>query len=208
MKIAFRRTLLRRSLYTLLAALCAASLCLAYAAASIYRYARVDEKTRADAAIVLGAGLQRNAPSPVFKERIHHGVWLYENGYADKLVFTGGRGENSTYSDARVAARYAVSRGVPEEDILLEERSRITRENIAYAAEILRKNGMRNAILVSDPLHMKRAMAVARENGMEAYSSPTPSSRYRTPRTKAAFLLRETFLYVADRIYATTIGVL
>lgn len=62
-------------------------------AISIWRYGNVDEKCEADVAIVLGAGTYDKEVSPVFRERINHGIWLYENGYVKKIIFTGGYGE-------------------------------------------------------------------------------------------------------------------
>lgn len=134
---------------------------LAVTAVSIWQYASVDEKQPADTAIILGAGTADGEISPVFRERIHHGIWLYQNGYVDTLIFTGGVGEGNARSDAWVAGQYAIERGVPEENILLEEKSTITQENIANAKKIMDEKGYRTAIIVSDPLHMKRAMLMA-----------------------------------------------
>lgn len=181
----------------LLAALLAAAL--AYAAfqtVSIWRYGSVDEKRPADVAVVLGAGTYDGEVSPVYRERINHGIWLYENGYVEKLILTGGYGEGSSISDAAAAGRYAVSAGVPETDILIEERSTITQENLLYAKELMDEAGYETALIVSDPLHMKRAMLLAKDTGLEAYSSPTPTSRYKSFRTKGKFLAREVFYYI------------
>ncbi len=51
-------------------------------------------------------------------------------------------------------------------------------------------------IIVSDPLHMKRAMLMAEDLGMTAYPSPTPTTRYRSWRTQFGFWARETFFYL------------
>ena len=109
---------------------------------------------------------------------------------------TGGYGEGSTVSDAAAARQYAVSAGMPEADILLEERSTITQENLLYTKELMEEAGYETAVVVSDPLHMKRAMLLAKDAGMEAYSSPTPTSRYKSFHTKAKFLAREVFYYI------------
>lgn len=174
---------------------------LAVTAVSIWQYASVDEKQPADTAIILGAGTADGEISPVFRERIHHGIWLYQNGYVDTLIFTGGVGEGNARSDAWVAGQYAIERGVPEENILLEEKSTITQENIANAKKIMDEKGYRTAIIVSDPLHMKRAMLMARDYGIEAYSSPTPTSRYISLKTKIPFLAREEFFYIGYKVY-------
>lgn len=174
---------------------------LAATALSIWRYASVDEKQPADIAIVLGAGTAGGEISPVFRERIHHGIWLYQNGYVDALIFTGGIGDGNERSDAWAAGQYAIEQGVPEADILLEEKSTITQENIANAKKIMDEKGYRTAIIVSDPLHMKRAMLMARDYGIEAYSSPTPTSRYISLKTKIPFLAREEFFYIGYKVY-------
>lgn len=174
---------------------------LAVTAVSIWQYASVDEKQSADTAIILGAGTADGEISPVFRERIHHGIWLYQNGYVDTLIFTGGVGEGNIRSDAWVAGQYVIEQGVPEEHILLEEKSTITQENIANAKKIMDENGYRTAIIVSDPLHMKRAMLMARDYGIEAYSSPTPTSRYISLKTKIPFLAREEFFYIGYKVY-------
>lgn len=185
-----------------LAALLAAAACYtAFQAVSIWRYGAVDEARPADVAIVLGAGTFNGEVSPVYQARIDHGVWLYRNGYVEKLILTGGYGAGSTVSDAAAAGQYAASVGMPEADILLEERSAITQENLAYAREIMEDGGYESALVVSDPLHMKRAMLLARDAGIEAYSSPTPTSRYRSLKTKAKFLAREVFYYIGYQVY-------
>ena len=48
---------------------------------------------------------------------------------------------------------------------------------------------------------MKRAMLLAKDAGIGAYSSPTPTSRYRSLKTKAKFLAREVFYYIGYQVY-------
>ena len=60
---------------------------------------------------------------------------------------------------------------------------------------------LETAIIVSDPLHMKRAMLLAEDAGITAYSSPTPTTRYISMRTKIPFLARETFYYIGYQWY-------
>lgn len=147
-------------------------------AISIWNYGEKDEKQSADVAIVLGAATSNGEVTPVFQERINHGIWLYENGFVKTLIFTGGIGEGNEKSDAWVAKQYAIEQGIPESVILLEEQSTITQENIENAKKIMDDNCYNTAIIVSDPLHMKRAMLMADDYGIKAYSSPTPTSRY------------------------------
>jgi len=170
------------------------------ASVQIVQYGKVDNKTKCDVAIVLGAATSGEEVSPVYRERINHGIWLYENGYVDYLILTGGVGEGNEKSDAFVAKQYAVENGVPEQAILIEERSTITEENLEYAKSIMDAHSMNTAIIVSDPLHMKRAMRMAADYGITAYSSPTPTTMYRSLKTQIPFLARELFFYVGYSI--------
>lgn len=172
-----------------------------YVSAAIYSYGNISELQKADAAIVLGAAVYGNEPSPVFEERINHGIWLYEHGYVDKLILTGGKGSGEEFSESSIAKNYAIDHAVPEEDIFIEEESTITQDNIFHAAEIVKERGFSTVILVSDPLHMKRAMLMARDAGLSAYSSPTPTTMYRTMKSKLLFLGREVFFYIGYEVY-------
>ena len=170
------------------------------AANSIIQYSKLDEKTNCDTAIILGAAASNGEVSPVYRERIHHGIWLYENGYVDCLIMTGGVGNGNEVSDACAAKQYAISKGVPEEAIYIEETSAITEENLENAKAIMEENSLDSAIIVSDPLHMKRAMTMAKDYGISAYSSPTPTTMYQSTKTKLPFLAREVFFYIGYSI--------
>ncbi len=187
----------------IISAITAAILLLAYligVAISIWSYGSVDEKRTADCAIILGAGTSGGEVSPVYRERINHGIWLYENGYVDYIIVTGGLGDGETVSDAKAARDYAISVGVPSDIIIIEAKSTITEENIENAKVIMAAYSLEDAIIVSDPLHMKRAMLMCKDYGIRAYSSPTPTSMYRSLKTKLPFLLREEYFYIGYRI--------
>ena len=167
---------------------------------SIVRYAKTDEACPADTAVVLGAAAPNGKVSPVYRERLNHAIGLYEKGLVRYILVTGGTADGNTVSDALAAKNYAMSQGVPESDILLEDQSTITEENLGYAKRIMDENGLRTALIVSDPLHMKRAMLMADDYGLTAYSSPTGTSMYKSVRTKLPFLLREEFFYIGYRV--------
>ncbi|RKD26008.1 multidrug MFS transporter [Ammoniphilus oxalaticus] len=167
-----------------------------YSAVSIWTFSQKLQLVETDAAVVLGAAVWGDQPSPVLRERIHHAIWLYENNYVDQIIFTGGKGKGGLAAESEVARDYALKNGVHVDHILVETKSRITEENLSYAYEIAKQKNFKTFAIVSDPLHMKRAMLMANRTGMDAYSSPTQSSVYQTLKSKGPFFLRELFFYL------------
>jgi len=166
-----------------------------FSAWSIFSYASHSNDHRADGIVVLGAATWGNQPSPVFKERINHAISLYKNGCATTIIFTGGRDRGSELAESEVAKQYAIKHGVMSDDILIETLSTTTEQNLYYAKQLAIDHNLMTFIIVSDPLHMKRAMLIAEDIGLKAYSSPTPTTRYRSFTTKLEFLIRETYYY-------------
>jgi uncharacterized SAM-binding protein YcdF (DUF218 family) len=197
----YRELIMKKVRRLLLIIIALASLYIIANAISICRYGKIDEKCKADVAIVLGAATYDGKVSPVYQERINHAIDLYVNGYIKKIIMTGGKAKGNSVSDAYAAKQYAISKGVLDEDILLEEKSAITQENLSNTKIVMNENGMKTAILVSDPLHMKRSMLLAKDIGIKAYSSPTPTTKYISTKTKVPFLARELFFYIGYKIY-------
>ena len=168
---------------------------LIFLALEIVLYANQTASIPADAAIVLGAGVINDQPSPVLRERINHALNLYRAGVVDYLIFTGGIGQGDRMTESEVARQYALEQGIPADRIFIETSSRITYENLLEARKIVLAQGFDRVLIVSDPLHMRRAMTMAHDLGLNAAPSPTPTSAYVSWQRKAKFLVREAFFY-------------
>ncbi len=194
-----RRGGLRRLLALMLRLGVLLALWLAGVAAYITWTGARDQAQPADAIIVLGAAAYDARPSPVFEQRIVHGINLHERGLGQWLIFTGGfGGEGARFAESEVARRYAIDKGVPEGRILIETVSRTTRGNLEQAAMLMGERDLHRAIIVSDPLHMARALRLAREQGIEALGSATPTTRFRSVESRWRFLLREVYFFHRD----------
>ena len=167
----------------------------------IWSFGAVDGAAKSDCIIVLGAAVYGDKPSPVFEERIRHGIHLFKDGYAPLIVFTGGKGVRATLAESEAAAKFAISNGVPQDSILTEDRSRTTQQNLAEANALMDGRGLKSAILVSDPLHLFRAAQMAEDLKIEAHLSATPTSRYQSLRSRMGFLIRE--LYFCHHYWIT-----
>ena len=151
---------------------------------------------RADAAVVLGAAAWGKNLSPVFRERINHGITLYRNNRVGKLIFTGGTPKAGYMTEAEVARRYARGHGVPNKDILLETTSRDTQQNLENTKALMYNNGLESVVIISDPYHLARAAAVADYVGLDYQTEPTPTSRY-SGQNRAKFMASEVLSLMA-----------
>jgi uncharacterized SAM-binding protein YcdF (DUF218 family) len=137
---------------------------------------RRDEARPAAAIVVLGAAQYVGRPSPVLRARLDHAILLWQHGMAPQVIFTGGRGEGDTTSEAAVSRRYALRRGVPDSVIVVETIGRTTRESLHGVAELMLDRPTGEVILVSDPFHMLRLSILARRFGLRPIMSPTRTS--------------------------------
>ena len=186
---------IKRIARPLLLIFCVLVIAIGIIAARIYSYSSARSEGPADAAIVLGAAVWGTQVSPVFQERINHGIDLYQNRKVWKLIFTGGQGDSREPTESSAARLYALQRGVPPGDVLIEQQSQTTYENLLYAKRIVDSYGLRKVLIVSDPLHMKRAVTMARDMGLEAEPSPTPTTRYQGFASQLRLLAHETYYY-------------
>lgn len=102
-----------------------------------------------------------------------HTAKLYLEGFAPTVLFSGGygRGTSGVFSapEAQLLAERAVSRGVPESVILVEDKSSNTGENILFSKSLLEERGMspRSAILVQKPYMERRTYATCKKQWPE-----------------------------------------
>lgn len=157
----------------------------------------------ADAALVLGAAAWGSKPSPVYRERILEAVALYKAGRVHWIILTGGSPVVGYPSEAQVGRQFCIAQGVPVGATLVDESSRTTWQNLENARQLVRDNGIHRILLVSDPLHMKRAMTMAADLHLQVEPVPTSSSRFRSVASRARFLWRETWLYSAYVVFGT-----
>jgi uncharacterized SAM-binding protein YcdF (DUF218 family) len=148
----------------------------AFATYRIWDQGQRDDQRPADAIVVLGAAQYNGRPSPVFAARLDHAVSLYIQGFAPILIVTGGKRTGDRTTEAAVARQYALDREVPDSAILVEDRGRTTLESLQAVATIMRRNGLRSAIFVSDRMHMLRVLRIAHDQDVVAYGSPTTRS--------------------------------
>jgi vancomycin permeability regulator SanA len=151
------------------------------------RTVRAENAPTKPAAIVFGAGLWRDgSPSPVLRDRVATAAQLYFAGKVKKLLMSG---DNSYiyYNEPGAMHEYAIGLGVPEEDIVLDYAGRRTYDTCYRAKEIF---GLKEAILVTQPFHLPRALYTCNQLGLKAVGVPADQLDYRI-RAQAYWHARE-----------------
>lgn len=93
--------------------------------------------------IVLGAGLLNgNEVSHLLGSRIDRAIEEYNRqnkkaNHSMKIIMSGGQGEDETCSEAFAMKEYAMQKGIPESDILLEDKSKNTYENMLFSKALI-----------------------------------------------------------------------
>lgn len=111
--------------------------------------------------VVLGAGLSGDRPTPLLKSRIDKGIRVYRDNPGSRIIFSGGQGRDEIISESEAMARYALEAGVREEDIIRENRSKNTEENIRFSSEMM-EEGTALFAVVTNSYHVMRALLIAR----------------------------------------------
>lgn len=168
------------------------------------------EAPAADAIILLGGAVKQPLPPRVGPElsgavdRLFTAGRLYRAGKAPVIVIAAGSPpwEATEASEAELAASILVELGVPQDAMVLETKSRNTRENAVNTAEIFGARGWRTGLLVTSAAHMPRALATFRKVGMQV--TPVATDITVTYPLQTSFL---SFLPRAGALAATTSAV-
>jgi vancomycin permeability regulator SanA len=141
--------------------------------AQVWWISRQDGARKADAAVVLGAAQYDGRPSPVFEDRLDHALELYEDDLVDVIVLTGGKQTGDRFTEGYAGFVYLANRGVPQDDMRIEDQGTNSWESLAAAARILHDEDMLEAVMVTDGYHALRVEAIADELGLHATVSPS-----------------------------------
>ncbi len=150
---------------------------------------RMEDVPQTRVAIVFGAGLLRDGSAgPVLSDRVETAVKLYQTGRVNKLLMSG---DNSfvEYNEPEAMRQYALERGVPNEDIVLDYAGRRTYDTCYRAKHIFQVD---TAILVTQAFHMPRALFLC--NWFDVKSTGVESNnRYFLKRSRIYWNTRELF---------------
>lgn len=157
-------------------AFCAAflALCFIYAGFLTFNMVRacLSRPEKPNVIVVLGCQLWGINPSPMLQKRLDKAYDLMVKYPDVPVVVTGGQGDDEVISEGEGMKMYLVSRGIPEDRIIVEDKSTSTFENIKNAFEITDSMGLsRDITIATSEYHVYRASLIARSQGAGTVTS-------------------------------------
>ncbi len=120
------------------------------------------------AMIVLGCQVRTTGPSVLLRDRLDEGLAYWREHPEITIVVSGGQGPDEPSTEARAMADYYIAQGVPEEQILLEEESHNSIQNLKNSKQLLEQAGFpveSGVLIVSNGFHLTRARMLAGRAG-------------------------------------------
>ncbi len=136
---------------------------------------RQDDPHRAGAALVFGTAAGCKAPGSDLQARLNRALGLFRAHDVALIAVTGGKLPTDCETEAQVSATYLERNGVPKADVVVGNGSD-TWQNVASVAPALRSHGVRTVLVVTDPFHEYRAMAIASDFGFAPSATPSQHS--------------------------------
>ena len=108
-------------------------------------------------------------------DRLFYTMKLYKLGKINKIVISGGNGQliNEGYMESNWSKDFLVDFGIPEDDIIIENKSRNTWENALYTYRLIKPNTDNRLLLITSGWHMKRATFCFNKNHIQIDPFPT-----------------------------------
>lgn len=127
-----------------------------------------------DTIIVLGAKLIGTAPSTMLRLRLDEAIKLYNQGFASTIIVSGAKGADEETSEASAMYNYLAANSIPPDKIIIEDNSFNTYQNLNNCRVIMAEHGLERAIIVSNKSHIRRALVLAHNLGINATGAPAP----------------------------------
>lgn len=118
--------------------------------------------------IVLGGGLKGGIEvTPLLASRVDKGIEAYRENKDSILILSGGKGVDEKIAEGEAMKNYALKQGVPESEIIVEDKSTTTRENLLFSKKIIDTIGYKgNILVVTTNYHVLRALLLAKQLGI------------------------------------------
>ncbi len=167
--------------------------------------------SRPDCLVIPSYALRdRSSPTTPTQAQIELAYEWWQKFPHAKLIMSTGDNQGLGVSNASVMAEYAVGLGIPRQNLIEEDRSLTTYENLVYSMEIIQSQGLNQPTLVTLDLYTRRAVATARKLGwtdfywLSAFSKGQPAYGYKWIQTYSRLTI---FCYeIGAMVYSKMVG--
>ena len=118
-----------------------------------------------DYIVVLGAGLNGTEVTPLLAARIDRALEIYRKIPGLKLIMSGGKGPDEVIAEGEAMRNYAVKQGIPADDIIVENKSTTTYENILFSHRLMTPEAKFG--IATNSYHVYRALVIAKRQGLK-----------------------------------------
>ncbi len=141
-------------------------------------FGATDYRRPADAIVVFGARVNPDGhPSLSLADRTRTACRLYHDGLASRIMLSGGHGAGAPVSEPNAMRALALSLGVPDEVLVLDDQGTNTLATVHNTAELAREYGWRSFLMVSHDYHLARIKLFSERSGISAVTVPADETR-------------------------------
>lgn len=141
-------------------------------------FSEVEKTPNLSVALVFGAGVKANGKlTDALADRVSSAVDLYKAGKVRKLLMSGDNGTKN-YDEVTAMKKFAIEKGVPEGDIILDYAGFDTYDTCYRARDIFDLHS--GVILVSQAFHLPRALYICNSLGVQSVGFSADKRVYAT----------------------------
>ncbi|PAD31754.1 YdcF family protein [Paenibacillus sp. 7523-1] len=163
--------------------------------ALVFTQLNANDPEQADYVIILGSGIKGRELSLTLKQRLDASLDYIRNHPQTPVIVSGGQGPGESIPEALAMKNYLVEQGITPAQVIMEDKSTSTQENMAFSKKIIDEAGLEHPeiMIITSDYHMFRSKYLAAKNGYAAeYGISAPSPGYLKPIN----MIREYFAVV------------
>ncbi|QLG41882.1 YdcF family protein [Paenibacillus sp. E222] len=171
--------------------------------ALVFTQLNANDPEEADYVIILGSGIKGTELTLTLKQRLDASLDYIRSHPQTPVIVSGGQGPGESIPEALAMKNYLVDQGISPAQVIMEDRSTSTQENMAFSKKIIDASGLEHPeiMIVTSDYHMFRSKYLAAKNGYAAeYGISAPSPGYLKPIN----MIREYFGTIKALLYLLT----
>ncbi|CAB4612353.1 unannotated protein [freshwater metagenome] len=168
-----------------------------FVALRIWDTGHVAAPIKSDAIVILGAAQYNGRPSDLLSARIEDAQILFSKGLAPRILTVGAAASGDAYSEAQTSASALFKGGILPRQVKIIPVGKDTLSSTVAYVSYMKVKGYTSVIIATDPYHCYRAIAMARDLGVQATCAPTTNGPGTLQATGIRYIIRETGAYLA-----------